>query len=144
MTVSQSYLFKNYLEFVPIDRIKEDVPNSIRGLYVLYHSPDGKKTMNVVYIGMARGENIAGIKSRLVRHASSKRKVGLWTHCSVFEVWHNITKSQVEELEALFRHVYSKNNTANVLNKQKTSSLFLNIRRTSKDWLYTEPRDTKE
>lgn len=110
MTVSQCYLFKNHLEYVPIARIKQDIPKSIRGLYVLYHSPHGSDVFNVVYIGMARGEKVAGIKGRLVRHA--KQKIGSWTHCSVFEVWDNITKSQVEELEALFRYVYAKDENA--------------------------------
>ena len=119
-----------------MDRIKKDVPDFVRGVYVLYNSQDGDKIMNVVYIGMARGEN-SGVKGRLVKHAKSKAKLGQWTHFSVFEVWDNITKSQVEELEGLFRHVYARDENANALNKQKRSRLIASIRRKPDKWLHT-------
>ena len=87
----------------------------MRGIYVLYHQGEGK-AMNVVYVGMARGEE-SGAKGRLSKH--KKEKSDLWTHCSVFEVWDNIFPEQVEELEGLFRHLYRRDENANKLNKQK-------------------------
>ena len=94
--------------------------------------------MNVVYIGMGGRGDSSGVKGRLRKHL--KQKGGLWTHCSVFEVWDNITDSQVAELEALFRHVYARDERANALNVQKTSALIAKIRRKPKNWLYTLPK----
>ena len=114
MPQSISYLFKSSKEFVLAEQAKY-LPGLIRGLYVLYEKgPD--RTMNVVYIGMARGEK-TGIKGRLLKHLSLK--ADLWTHFSVFEVWDNITGEQIEELEGLFRHMYRRDATANSLNKQR-------------------------
>ena len=72
--------------------------------------------MNVVYVGMARGER-SGIKGRLRTHMKSKPD--LWTHFSVFQVWDNISAQEVEELEGLFRHIYRYDTQANQLNAQK-------------------------
>ena len=52
-------------------------------------------------------------------HHSDDYAKDLWTHCSVYEVWDNITQEQVEELEGLFRHIYRKDIAANQLNAQK-------------------------
>jgi hypothetical protein len=82
MSVSETYLFKNWAEYVPVGRFRKDVPEYVRGVYVLYNSPDGEE-MNVVYIGMSRGEKF-GVRSRLGSHA--RKKSGHWTHFSVYEV----------------------------------------------------------
>ena len=140
MPVSASYLFKNSLEYLPIDQINE-VPDFTRGLYVLYYNPPVSKIMNVVYIGMARGD-ATGIKGRLKKHRLSKKKKEQWNYFSAFEVWDNITKSQVEELEGLFRHIYAKDSAANVLNLQRNSGVIAKIRRKSSlQWVTTKAGD---
>lgn len=131
MPTSPCYLFKNSFEFLPISDINM-IPIKVRGIYVLYNSKDNHK-MNVVYIGMARGEN-SGVKGRLESHRRNKPK--LWTHFSVYEVWDNIAKQQVEELEGLFRHIYRYDSEANKLNQQKSYSPLKKIhRRSQKDWI---------
>lgn len=80
MPISNCYLFKNSYEFVPISDIAI-VPPKVRGIYVLFHEQIDSKSMNVVYIGMARGEN-SGAKARLKSHKNSKSKI--WTHFSVY------------------------------------------------------------
>lgn len=116
--VAHAYLFKRSFEFVP----KEEVctlPPRMRGIYVLYEAvpaKDGKDQMNVVYVGMARGEK-SGAKGRLIQHCA--KKSDLWSHCSVYEVWDNIPPKQVEELEGVFRHLYRRDAVANKLNRQK-------------------------
>lgn len=92
MSTSECYLFKNSFEFLPISEI-EMVPPKVRGIYVLYKAKV-KNRMDVVYVGMARGEK-TGVKARLKSH--EKNKVKLWTHFSVYEVWNNISKEQVQE-----------------------------------------------
>ena len=114
MTQSLTYLFKRSFEFVPVDELNT-LPKRVRGLYVLYRA-EAEQKMEVVYVGMVRGDK-AGTKGRLETHRRTKKD--LWTHCSVFEVWDNITKEQVEELEGLFRHIYRRDSMANQLNKQK-------------------------
>ena len=44
---------------------------------------------DVVYVGMAAK---GGIRPRLRSH--KRKKEGLWTHCSVFEVWDNISVAE--------------------------------------------------
>jgi len=122
--VAHSNLFKRSYEFIASDDI-ESFPYRVRGIYVLYKedkevpSTAGKKPMNVVYVGMARGEK-SGVRGRLMDHR--KKKKDLWSHCSVFEVWDNISPSLVEELEGMFRHIFRKDAVANKLNKQKAYS----------------------
>lgn len=125
MPKSHCYLFKRSFEFVPIEEIAR-LPVRMRGIYVLYEQGGDDKVMNVVYVGMARGEN-SGAKGRLIQH--KKNKTDLWTHCSVFEVWDNIFPEQVEELEGLFRHLYRKDESANKLNKQKAYAPLVKLRR---------------
>jgi hypothetical protein len=137
MSTSETYLFKNCVEYVPSAEIREHVPSNVRGVYVLYNSPDGEE-MNVVYIGMSRGEKY-GVGRRLESHVKTKR--GHWTHFSVYEVWDNITKSQVEGLEGLFRHAYARDKNANNLAVQKTSALLTRIRRKPGQWLTTSFAD---
>ena len=88
--------------------------------------------MSVVYIGLARGER-TGVKGRLKGHIRSK--AARWTHFSVFEVWDNITKEQVEELEGLFRHIYARDPQANKLNIQKKYRPLIRVqRKTKREW----------
>jgi len=126
MTVSELRLIKSVLEFQPIDKIKL-VPIKTRGIYALYHL-DEEGSYNLVYIGMARGKN-SGIRGRLASH--SKRKRDLWTHFSMFEVWDNIRKDEIEELEGLFRHLFRFDATANRLNKQKGYKKLGRLRKTT-------------
>jgi hypothetical protein len=132
MPASVCYLFKNSYEFFPASDI-DKVPVKVRGIYVLYNSPDDIQ-MDVVYIGMARGEK-TGAKGRLQTHRKTKSK--FWTHFSVYEVWDNIPRKQVEELEGLFRHIYRHDSKANSLNVQKGYLALMKIRRHSRDeWHY--------
>jgi hypothetical protein len=97
---------------------RNHIPQGVRGIYALLWSNRRKpKTYNVVYIGMANGSR--GIRSRLNSHARSKRKGDKWTHFSFFEVWPNITESEIRELEGLFREIYRKDARANSLATQK-------------------------
>jgi hypothetical protein len=139
MPVSRNHLFKNCVEFVPIDQIRHVIPRSTRGVYVLYYSPDGEE-MKVVYIGMSRGEKY-GVGGRLERH--KKEKLQKWTHFSVYEVWDNITKTQVEELEGLFLHVYAKDFSPISMNVHKTSALISGIHRSPGKWLKTDLADVR-
>jgi hypothetical protein len=128
MPISDCYLFKNSFEHFELSRIN-DVPNQVRGIYVLFNKL-GEKRFDVVYIGMARGEKM-GAKGRLRRHR--KKKAKKWTHFSVFEVWDNITKEQVEELEGLFRHIYRYDPASQALNQQRSYRPLSRIRRKSPD-----------
>ena len=65
MPISDCYFFKNSYEFFPVADI-DKIPIRVRGIYVLYRFENDKK-MNVVYIGMARGEK-SGVKGRLKVH----------------------------------------------------------------------------
>lgn len=91
------------------------LPRGLRGLYVLYRSTKrgGQQKYNVVYVGMTSGGE-RGMLRRLRSHR--KKKEGLWTHFSVFEVWPNIRDEEIRELEGLFRHIYRKDAQANSLN----------------------------
>lgn len=131
MPISDCYLFKNVLEYISADEL-DIVPPRTRGIYVLYLSGQGRN-MEVVYIGMARGEK-TGVLGRIKTHRKTKAK--LWTHFSVFEVWDNISREQVEELEGMFRHIYKRDAEANRLNVQKTyRPLDRVLRGTKKAWL---------
>jgi hypothetical protein len=127
MPSSIHHTIKNSYEFLPVEDIKK-VPNKVRGIYVLYESLP-KKRMNVVYVGMARGE-ASGMKGRLAKH--KRNKPDLWTHFSVFEVWDNISAQEVEELEGFFRHIYRYDTKANKLNSQRSYKLLNAVRRQSK------------
>ena len=56
-----------------------------------------------------------------------KKKAGLWTHFSVFEVWDNITQAEVVEPEGLFREIYRQDARANRLNKQRSFKTLVRI-----------------
>lgn len=132
---SVSHWFKNSMEFIGIEDINK-VPIRVRGIYVLYKQGRTRFEMDVVYVGMARGEK-SGCRGRLSQHAKDKEKEGHWTHFSVFEAWDNISNSQIEELEGLFRHLYRYDRQANALNKQRRHLPYSKIRRKStEDWLH--------
>lgn len=116
MAQSALRLINRFAEFIPVDRIDE-MPKALRGIYVLYNYRPKIKMYDVVYVGMTAAGKRGGIRGRLNKHR--KKKIGLWTHCSIFEVWDNISKEEVKELEGLFRHIYRRDSRANKLNKQK-------------------------
>lgn len=87
----------------------------MRGIYVLYKYRPKVRKFDVVYVGMAAS---GGIRPRLKQHRRKKKE--LWTHCSVFEVWENITETEVRELEGIFRHIYRKDSRAARLNVQRS------------------------
>jgi hypothetical protein len=88
------------------------IPHGTRGVYALLQFRSGK--YDVVYIGMAAK---GGIRGRIMSHSKSKTKI--WSHFSIFEVWDNISETEVAELEGLFREIYSQDRRANRFNRQK-------------------------
>jgi hypothetical protein len=112
--VSTLRLFRRRQEFVPVDDI-DDLPRGMRGVYVLYRHRPKIRRFDVVDVGMAAE---GGIRPRLRSHRTKKQ--GLWTHCSVFEVWENITPTEVRELEGIFRHIYRRDSRAARLNMQRS------------------------
>ena len=96
------------------------LPPYRRGIYVLYikkRSWPGKRTRrkpwyDVLYVGMAD----FSMRKRLRSHAKRKKT---WTHFSAYEVWPNITKDEIRELEGLFRHIYRYDARASILNLQR-------------------------
>jgi hypothetical protein len=112
MEQSPLRLIKRCAEYIPIEEINE-IPRNLRGIYVLYFKRPRIGMYDVVYVGMAT----SSIRGRLKTHR--RRKQGLWSHCSIFEVWDNIRGDEILELEGLFRHIYKKDSRANRLNKQK-------------------------
>jgi adenosyl cobinamide kinase/adenosyl cobinamide phosphate guanylyltransferase len=137
MPVSELRLVKRYVEFCSLEQIKM-IPSGTRGLYVLLKKNNrlsrqsSKDKFDVVYIGMARGLK-GGIKYRLRSHR--RKKPDAWTHFSVYEVWDNITESEVEELEGLFRHIYRRDPRANKFNQQRSFRKMKTIRqRELKAW----------
>lgn len=139
-------LIQRCAEWIPRDKIKE-IPRRRRGIYVLYRKrgrlparrPRGKyhpDRYDVLYVGMAD----SSMRARLRSHAKSKRKKA-WTHCSVYEVWPNITEDEIRELEGLFRHIYRRDGRANMLNLQKSFQAMRRIReRDFKRWRDWENR----
>jgi hypothetical protein len=99
---------------VPVEDI-DKFPRGMRGIYVLYKQRPRVQRFDVVYVGMAAE---GGIRPRLRSHRAKKRN--LWTHCSVFEVWDNITHAEVKELEGIFRHIYRRDSRAAQLNVQRS------------------------
>jgi hypothetical protein len=106
-----------FLEMNEISHLKD----GLRGIYVLYlHkiAANGKERYDVQYIGMSRGDRF-GMKGRLRAHRRSKRKSDGWSHFSIFEVWDNVTKEEIEELEGFARHLYRRDSTASTMNIQR-------------------------
>jgi hypothetical protein len=114
VNISPLRLLKRREEFVPIEKL-DDLPRGMRGIYVLYKHRPRVRRFDVVYVGMAAE---GGIRPRLRSHRAKKK--ALWTHCSVFEVWENITPAEVKELEGIFRHIYRKDSRASKLNVQRS------------------------
>ena len=129
MPISELKLIRRCVEFCSVDKIAQ-IPHNVRGIYVLlnYQRVKQKDRYDVVYIGMARGAK-SGAHSRLNAHKRSKKKKGKWTHFSLFEVWDNISESEIEELEGLFRHIYRKDSKANRLNLQRGFKKLAKVRR---------------
>jgi len=114
VTVSPLRLLKRRQEFVPVTHVN-DLPRGMRGIYVLYKHRPRVRRFDVVYVGMAAK---GGIRPRLRSHRSKKKD--LWTHCSVFEVWENVTPAEVKELEGILRHIYRKDSRASRLSVQRS------------------------
>jgi hypothetical protein len=93
----------------------DTLPRRMRGIYVLYKHRSRSQKFDVVYVGMAAN---GSIRSRLRSH--KRKKKDLWTHCSVFQAWENITPAEIKELEGIFRHIYRKDSRAARLNVQKS------------------------
>jgi hypothetical protein len=120
MPQSELRLIKQIAEFIP----KADaarLPRMLRGIYVLYkfRRRRHREVYDVLYVGMAAAGRRGGLRSRLIRHRSSKKRGHLWTHFSAYEAWDNIRDEEIVELEGLFRHIYRKDSAANVLNIQR-------------------------
>lgn len=109
-------LIKRTIEYLPVEEVLE-LPRGIRGIYVLYSYRPRLDKHDVVYVGMTNAWKGGGVRGRLKRHKN--KKLGLWTHCSVFEVWDNIRDDEIKELEGLFRHIYRDDSRANSLNMQR-------------------------
>lgn len=116
MEQSPLRLIKRCAEYISLGDV-DRLPRGLRGIYVLYRYRRKVKKYDVVYVGMTHAGGRGGIRSRLIRHR--QRKAGLWSHCSIYEVWDNIREDEVAELEGLFRHIYRRDSRANKLNKQK-------------------------
>ena len=129
MPISHLRLIKNSVEYCTRKEISA-VPRKTRGIYVLYKYGHHFDSYNVVYVGMAGGEN-AGVKGRLQSHL--RNKGDSWTHFSVYQVWDNIREDEVRELEGIFRHIYRKDSRAGKLNKQKSFMKLKHVHKQSKD-----------
>jgi len=123
MPVSELRYIKRCAEFQPRTDIK-NIPAGTRGIYALLELRPKLNKFDVIYIGMSG----VGVKGRLRSHARSKRKGKLWTHFSVFEVWDNISETEVAELEGLFRHIYRKDTRANRVNRQRSFKKLRKVR----------------
>ncbi len=120
-------LFSCSLEFRSRNEIRF-VGENVRGIYMLYTTRD-EKIFELVYVGMS-DSNVA---YRLRRHDNSKRKK--WTHFSVYAVWPNIMKVEIQELEGLLRHIYRRDKRANIFNLQRGCRAFRKIKVTDfKEW----------
>lgn len=117
-------IIKASLEYRDIKEISI-VPKNLRGIYALYQKEG--KNYNLVYIGMSGKDANGRLKARLIKHKKNKRKK--WTHFSYYEVWDNISDSEIRELEGLFRQLYRLDSRANTFNKQQTHKPLTKIRR---------------
>lgn len=116
------------------------VPRGTRGLYTLLKHRPRLQRYDVVYVGIASGETMGGVRSRLQSHARSRRKSAIWTHFSVFAVWPNVPTNDLRELEGLLRHIYRRDNRANRLNRQRSFGLLRAIRRNDFGWGQASPK----
>jgi hypothetical protein len=113
-SVSPLRLIKRRQELLPLKDV-DLLPRGMRGIYVLYNHMPNAGRFDVVYVGMAAS---GSVRRRLKSHR--KRKKDLWTHCSVYEVWDNISPAEVKEIEGIFRHIYRKDSRAAELNVQRS------------------------
>ncbi|MBD3661691.1 MAG: GIY-YIG nuclease family protein [Arenibacter algicola] len=121
---SDMRLIKSALEYRPLPEYKA-VPKGLRGIYVLYKKQG--TYYNVVYIGMSAKEERGRIRHRLYSH--SRRKALQCTHFSYYEVWDNISDTEIRELEGVFRQIYRFDKRANALNKQVTHRPLTRVRK---------------
>lgn len=132
MEQSPLRLIKRSIEYLPVDEVTR-FPRGIRGIYVLYKYRPRLEQYDVVYVGMTNAGDGGGVRQRLRGHR--KNKAGLWTHCSVFEVWDNIRNDEIVELEGLFRHIYRHDSRANALNVQRRFKRLRQVQNdTVEDW----------
>jgi hypothetical protein len=119
-------LIRQYAEFCDRETDINKVPNRTRGIYALLQKRmrNKKARFDVVYIGMTDN----GVKGRLKSHVDDPKKRDQWTHFSVFEVWPNITREEIAELEGLFRHIYRKDTRANKVNRQREFKKFRGVK----------------
>jgi hypothetical protein len=130
MPIAELSIIKRYDEF----RLKDDrkhIPKNTRGIYVLLNKEGD--AFNVVYMGMAGAEK-AGIHGRLNSHSRNKLKTGKWSHFSIFEVHDNITRETIQELEGLFRHIYSRDSLSQKINLQKRFKKFKKVHHDISKW----------
>ena len=115
---------KSALEYRHITEL-EIVPKQLRGIYALYQKRG--KSYDLVYIGMSgKGAN-GKIRKRLFSH--KRKRVGDWTHFSYYEVWDNITDTEIQDLEGLFRQLYRYDDRSNALNIQQSHKPLVKVRR---------------
>jgi len=132
MEQSPLRLIKRCIEYLPVEEVLR-FPRGVRGIYVLYKYRPRIDRYDVVYVGMTNAGNGGGVRGRLRGH--KKHKAGLWTHCSVFEVWDNIRDEEIVELEGLFRHIYRYDAKANALNVQRGFKKLRKVRDTNiEEW----------
>ncbi len=119
MSESELRLIKRSERLLPVDKINS-VPDGLRGFYVLFNYSKNTDSYNVVYVGVSSTRSDDGhLRWKLKAH--SKKKEGLWSHFSIYEVWENIHGNEIRELKGLFREIYKKDSSANKLSKQKGS-----------------------
>ncbi len=118
------HLIKTALEYRHINEL-EVVPAGLRGIYALYNKKG--KSFNVIYIGKSGKETAGIIRKRL--HSHKRNRPGEWTHFSYYEVWDNISDSELLELEGLFRQLYQFDLRANMFNKQQTYKPLVKVRK---------------
>ncbi len=117
MPESELRLIRRWEKYLPVDKVNS-LPEGLRGFYIPYKHAKKTDSYNVVYVGMSSsGSDKNHIRKRLKAHR--RRKEGLWSHFSIFEVWDNIRDDEIRELEGLFREIYKNDSSANKLNKQK-------------------------
>ena len=116
MEQSHLRLIKRSAEYLPADDFLL-LPKGIRAIYILYKFMRKTGKYNEAYVGMTCAGSRGGVKRRLRGH--KKKKAGLWTHFSIYEVWDNVRDDEIVELEGLFRHIYRYDTSANKLNVQR-------------------------
>jgi hypothetical protein len=120
MPVATCRFIKRVAEFqLPTE--SDQIPDYTRGIYVLLNKV-ARDGFDVVCVGMTG----AGMWSRIKSHRKNKRRT--WTHFTLFEVHDNITKSEIQEIEGLIRHIYRKDSRANRLNIQLRHKPFLKVK----------------